>query len=475
VAERLLRFFVFSAVVASILVGTSNSGVAQTWLGITDQWNNPENWSGGVVPNSATADVVLTPTIHSVIRLDGGPWDVRTLTVANNFESSLIFSALRFPAGGSITLQGSGSPSFGSDIDSNGFPLMFEGNTSGSLGVTIVGNLTARNLVTVSGNYRVVLGSGSFANLANGNRFAVSGGGTLYFTYDISLGAPPAQRVEDYITVNGGSLDGGNLAPELDPNRGIIIGSSGASFQSFAIPGNDQLSGTGPLTIAGSQGSSYVRIGGDNSDFSGSIVVNGQLDLANASSTRSTGIGAVIVNGSISGYGGIRGDTTIHGFVEPGLLSHGDKTNQTKNRLYFGADVALDGFYGFTFAAYSEVVGFSQIFLTDPDAHLTLGPSTKFYMDYDNIEGAGSSNDPFWKNDHDWRVIDVAGVNPVVGQFQLAGIYEAKYGTFSVIINGGDGNDVVLRYSVVPEPKSAVLLFSAGLIAGLRGRGIRIA
>ena len=282
-------------------------------------WDDPNSWTGGVVPNSPDADVVF-PLITTVST--GQPYS-SFVTIASG-ESFLVHSVQLdshdyLAVGGSLTTT--------ADFDAQG-EIDFEGGTLnvGSLEIngydiqgtaysTVVANSVTNNKRIIEG---IAIQTSDFQN--NGSIVAVSN--------DVSVTAKTGSISGS--TLTGGSYEadafGGTVAT-LSLNGGSLITTDAASMvlaggiiQSFDPASGTYVSLTSSLRDVAAGGS--LTLVGGNYTF-GSLVVEGTLSLSNAANVFSSvapGFEAsqltIAVGGTLTGFGTVSSPIINNGLIE---------------------------------------------------------------------------------------------------------------------------------------------------------------
>ena len=253
---------------------------------------------------------------------------------------------------------------------------------------------------------------------------------------------------------------------------GASGGLNGASTLTKTGDGKQILGGTNTYTGATSVNGGTLEIAAGGSTAAGSavtvsnsgsaLIVNGTVNgtlLANASTT-------------VSGTGTVVGSATIQGTHNPGN-SPGIQT--------FGGNLAYTG--GASVVNW-ELSANTVSNVANPNAvfdQIIVGGN----LDFTNLTTlnlsfavAGSSvlwSDSLWNSAQSWTLYDVAGTTTNFSNLSIntinwldsgGNLFSTTGGSFSLTQNV---NDVVLNYTVVPEPRAA-LLGGLGLLALLRRR-----
>ncbi len=263
----------------SSLLVLANPPIGVTvWTGASgNSWNNPSNWSTGLVPTAST-DVLVVPAANQ----------------PSSFTSNPVCMDLEIQGGASLTLG-------------SGFALTVNGNLTinGSLLVT-----SASSTATVAGNW------------TNGGTFA-SGGATVAFSGSGAIGGASATAFH-HLTVSGGvrssstawSLTGdATVAAGATLNLGGFTHSVAGSWNSSAAgatvtgPGTIQFTGpgttlTGANSIPGMAVSAGARLV-DTTTVAGNLsLTGGTLQILPDKTLAVTG-NASLTGGTFAGTGGV--------------------------------------------------------------------------------------------------------------------------------------------------------------------------
>ena len=319
-----------------LLTGLQLEAGIKTWVASpsTNNWATAGNW-GGAAPVASDRLMFQTSTVVSqyndltdALNLDG-------ITFSNG-ASAFVFS------GNSITLDGPVTNN-AATTQTIKFPVTLSGDRS-IVGAS--GNLAIRG--TISGNYALTkLGAGTLSLLAS-NTYSggtTSSAGTVIVQTNNALGAGPLV------------LSGGTISAPVNvvlPNAIVSPAGSSSVLQATqnAANGNDlyingNISGSGNITLDFTGGAWFngVKLGGDNSGFSGIATIGGtgnarhKFTAATAGSsnawwnwtTSATDCGSLafasgtIYFGAISGVGDIRNN----GGGSPVMEIGGLNTNST--------------------------------------------------------------------------------------------------------------------------------------------------
>jgi fibronectin-binding autotransporter adhesin len=278
--------------------------------------------------------------------------------------------------------------------------------------------------------------------------------------------------------ISGGSLQIGaggttgslTATASITNNANLTINRSDAFTQAAGL--NDKaISGTGSFTQAGG-GTTTLSL---TNTYTGATNVTGGTLLINGS-TSSTSLVTVGVNGTLGGTGTVGGNTTISGIHSPGN-SPGIQTF-TGNLSYVDAGTP-DPTVNWELASSTTTVGVNPTASFD---QIIVGGNLDF-TDFTNINlsfnGAGSTvlwSDSLWSSNQSWLLYDVTGTTANFANLNLntidwldsgSNLFSTAGGSFTL---GQSGEDVMLNYSVIPEPDVAALIGGLGFILLLRRR-----
>jgi autotransporter-associated beta strand protein len=129
----------------ALAVAFACRGEAQTWQGPNPgEWNVPGNWSTGVVPNFASANVTInnttaTPGLNRTVNLQGSPFTVSRINVSNNNPANSVVLGDAATDTDVLTLIGGGAPP---SLRVNSGTLRILARLEGTSGFTKEGNGT---------------------------------------------------------------------------------------------------------------------------------------------------------------------------------------------------------------------------------------------------------------------------------------------------------------------------------------------
>lgn len=103
-------------------------------------------------------------------------------------------------------------------------------------------------------------------------------------------------------------------------------------------------------------------------------------------------------------------------------------------------------------------VDFDQILMNSGNLTITGGVLKPVFI---GSATAPDLSEVFWQSDRSWVVINNTGAGTATGMLEVDNSAWAAHGSFSTMI---DGNDLILTWSVIPEPASLGLLALGGLL-----------
>jgi len=332
-----------------LLVSNAAAAINAIWTpsaGASFSWNDPGNWSGGVVPNvsgdSATFDTILSGV--QTVTLDA-PQHVGSLTLNPGSNSFTITSG----TGGNLVFDnGAGVASLSNFAGNNiiSAPVIL---ASSNTNVDVANGTT----LTISG---VIQGAGKLSLITDPGTLVLSGAntftggieidaGTLKFTTEANLGAG-----SNPIVVNGGTLSQGstNTGVTLNTARTITFGTAGGTIDIPTGTGGtlttapnpssakiltsapNQLSGSGPIIKTGN-GDFQIQANLPNYNLSGNWTVNG--GVVEVQTLLGLGTGSVTVNAG--------GEVTTTGVVitNPIILNGGTLAANLNNNGVFTSTI----------------------------------------------------------------------------------------------------------------------------------------
>jgi autotransporter-associated beta strand protein len=413
--------------------------------------------NAGTGINASTNRLFTIGPAGATLDVSGNSGTTGTLTIGSG-GGNIAFSDSNAPA--SLTLAHNapaasslGTGTLGAVLGDPGTGANVTSLTKTNAGTWI---LTAAN--THSGVTRITGGTLQLGNnLALQNSiFDPSGGGTLAFSSGINTPTLGGLTSSTNLTMASNIT-----ALALNPGTGVTANYSG--ILGSATPGMTlEKKGAGTQVLSGAN--TYT---GATNVTGGTLLING--------STSTSSLVNVSVNGTLGGTGTVGGNTTISGIHSPGN-SPGIQ-NFTGNLSYVDAGTP-DPTVNWELANNTSTVGvnptanFDQVIV---GGNLDFTNTTTINLSFN---GAGSGvlwANALWDANQSWLLYDVAGTTSNFVNLNLATInwldsagnlFSTTGGNFSL---GQSGQDVLLNYTVVPEP-SAALLGAIGLLSLLRRR-----
>jgi collagen type I alpha len=198
------------------------SGTTITFVGtVSPDWNNAGNWTPATIPNAATVDVLVPPTLGVVGTTTATGPIIAAGTIGTPFSGTPVTSGGSIDTVGTLTLDGAAHMIVGGNADI--------GNTSG-----LGGTLIATSIVNASTN----------------------GGGGL-------VGGPAALITAPTLTNAAGAIVGGggtfNIASFI--NNGEIQGDGGNFALGPLVITGGSITGTGSLTVESDTANSELDLG----------------------------------------------------------------------------------------------------------------------------------------------------------------------------------------------------------------------
>lgn len=359
----------FPSLVIFSLLGLTQASHAQTtffWRAeaADGTWQNANNWWDGAV--------TAIPGGSEILSFDNDVQVAMTNDLTATDRHRILFKSgatvARTVAGtaeNAFVAVGGDAPMIRNDSATGhtlNFPILI--NTANLILHAATGPLTIGG--KISGTAGLVKEGGDVVTLAGPNsltgKTSVTAG-TLSIDADTRLGTAPVSYVADQLTINGGTLNfTGAATATISANRGITIGSTGATLNNTAMAGglnvnvNSVIVGNGPLALAAN---------GNTSDSGGGV--GGNLNLGNSANTF-TGditISAGVVNFAADGsFGNPTNDIVLAG---GGLVATGNRTLPATRDIVLsgGGDRIFRVYGGVTFTIGSAITGTGNVRHTD--------------------------------------------------------------------------------------------------------------
>ncbi len=317
------------------------SGAPNSWVSeISGTWNDPSNWSGGVIPNGRTVDATIdadpktlvgTDRIYTVTLPPGPAITLHDLTLNGGTviaEGTLDLTGTLTAGKGNVLIAG-GTIS-GGTVDQAGGNLTFLYETANLLkGVHVLGELTLNNgFVALTGGARVLAADGVTP-------------GTVAVDYYGALDLAGSQTLHGTVLLNdptavlaAGASDGVSADKLTIGSDGTVVGTGSIQISTFGTIGpatlvnngtieatGGLLTVTGPFT-GGAAGKLLIDTTGTlelGASFSQTVTYSGQggvlqLDAQQAAARTLSGFGAGdSIDLRYLAYGGSVTDTLVKG------------------------------------------------------------------------------------------------------------------------------------------------------------------
>jgi len=455
----------------------------------TTDWFTDSNWFGGIPTTTNTETQMVNGNI-AISRTDMGQalsnsiWlggngpgsaGTATLSITNGASLATVNSYIGLNNGSNATLNISGT---GSSLTASSQLYIGMSNGSG----TVAMNISQGASVTVSGYLFVgynATGNAS-VNVSGTGSILQANGGINSLGY---LGGTGTMTISDGATVKLGSSGNGGLGFGNSNGTGILnIGTGGAAGTLIAYQVASSSSTTGKINfnhnesaytfspfiygnIAVEQkGSGTTTLNAANTYTGGTIISAGKL-VANNTSGSATGTGTVLAqaNTTLAGNGTISGAVTMLGTFAPGnsvgKLNTGNLTIGATGTYAWELNNAT-GTAGTTAGGW-DLANVTGTLTFQPGASLDV-----LSLGTDNLTGQAANFNPL--TSYLWTIATttggVTGLNNVT--LDTSGFQNTIQGTFALETSG---NNLVLRYTAVPEP-SAIVALLGGTLLTLRRR-----
>ena len=536
--------------IASLLVTPSLHG-ANTWDGggNNSNWSHQNNWNGNTSPaNNGTADLIFSGSNRTSNTMDAA-WSINSLafsSTAGNFtitgsnsltirngitdndagtqtldvstilsgsqtwtsnSGSLVIGALGTNrtltnSGHTLTLDGSGSMTFNSQLNGSGGLIKngsgtatlsygnandatlssYTGTTTVNAG-TLIADLGADDSSPVTPlTGAITIGGGAssatfetrwFDQVGNNTAVNVLSNGT--FRVNASIYTSSLNETIGQLTVSGGStvqsIQGASTTASVVLGSNVIhdgLGSTsanitgnlslGGSVRTFDIGNSSAATDLNVSAIISSGGINKIGAGtlllSGNNTYTGTTSLTAGTTLINGNQSSATGAVSVSSGATLSGTGTISGATTISGTHTPGAAANG-VGNQTFNN---GISYASGSVFAWDLTENSNSIGFDTV---SGSGALNVHSNAVFrvvlgsLVDLDNL---------FWSADRSWNIFSgfTGGSfnNSLLQVVNQSGTpVGSSHGHFSV-------SGSTLNWSTNPEPSSALagLLIGAGLL-----------
>jgi autotransporter-associated beta strand protein len=214
------RAITLAAATALIGLAPARRAAAQTdiWLGGAGNWNDPTQWSIGVIPNDPALSVAIdsnNPT-SSIVTLNISP-SIASLTIDSG--DSLVWASGGFGVlmGGNVTVNGLLDMGNGTNNIANG-SISFQGAGTHSLGgsgslvlgtLSAIQNLNSAGTLTITNGFLIHGGDGATINGGNGG--IINQGNIVADVSGKTLNIANVTNLAQLQAVNGGTLATTNL------------------------------------------------------------------------------------------------------------------------------------------------------------------------------------------------------------------------------------------------------------------------
>lgn len=410
--------------------GTDGTGAVGSWLvGNVATFNNSVTWSATVDMTAGTLDAKVT-------NLTIGSAQIGSQTSRGGTENAVFSMGKGTLEATTITLGsigGSSASGVGSSLNANGTL-----NLNHAEGIVKTSTLRfAQN--TIASDTGTKTASGIF-NLINGTLEA----------QDIQLGSQTGTATaSSALNWTNGTVRNSSGADLIIDSVPITLITGTHTFEATAAR-SITANSTSPISGSGGfvkTGSGTLQLNADNTYSGNTDVTEGTLLLGNSASLASGSAVNVSTGATFGGGGTVNGSASIQGIHAPGF-SPGAQT--FTNSLAYGASSTLQwDFVGDTLAA----AGSDYDVLSVTGGNLTLETGAKLALLATSVDYSQGE----WSAARNFTVIDFSGGGSSDGEFlldtTLAGAFE-PFGTWSTLNSGGD---IIVSWSPIPEPSSAIL------------------
>lgn len=429
---------------------TSLSAATISWSAsaVDDNWLNPDNWGGGVVPGAEdTAHIARDTNIEITSNIPG----IYYLVVGSNTGRTNL--AIR--QGGVLSITGSGQTRIGNKNGGRSGTITVDGGLLNSVGRVYLGVdlanvdavLTVKNGGTVNG---ASIGMG---HVNHGNQRAV-----------LNIGGEGAAEAAGWLNV--ALIDAATAVGGGSQNQNTINFNHTSSRYLFSKSATDS-------TAINIQGSAKVDLKagvtvftGQNRYTEGTTIRSGAVLLANskenAAGVSSVGVGAVLVEagGTLGGVGRVGGPTHVEGVLQPGDYDY-DAAIPTHGMLEFLDDVTFseESLTLIAIQGLERGVGYDAI---DIAGDLSLDGTLKVVLQLGFTLAAGETQT--------FELLNVLGSRSgAYNSFDLPDEWEGVGLTWDTSLISSTG---VVSVTAIPEPSTFVFIGAgfAGLLLLARRR-----
>jgi autotransporter-associated beta strand protein len=240
-----------------------------------------------------------------------------------------------------------------------------------------------------------------------------------------------------------------------------------AGLKTLTVTGNGDTIFNANVTGTGDNELSLIKSGAGrlimagNALYTGSTIVEQGTLLVNGTNSQLSS-GVTVAGGTLGGDGNIAGAVLVQ---EGGTLGPGASTGllTLANNLTF-----LEGsFFNWEFVGNELAVrgtDFDALDLTE--GSLSIASGVQFRVLASGVDYSTA----FWQSDRQFVAIDLVGEGGLTGGFGMDASGAGAFGAFGAWSVENAANDVVVKWTVIPEPSIAALLALCGGVLLLRGR-----
>lgn len=482
------------------LDGSITLGASSIYTGALTFNSNSGTGAGETLSTAATISLLSNTTLNTLVTSSLFNAMSGAFSLTKQGSANLRISAVNSYSGGTTvaagTLEfgrtgslGSGTVTLGSSGGGNASLLNYLGGwtlandvivASGSGGTLTLGytsgvDFSARFTGSITLNDDLTLLSTSAAG------FAMRLEGPIIGSHDLTKTGTGTVRIENNnpnftgsTTISDGTLQIGNAGTTGSLGAGNILNNAALRInRSNAFTLTNTVSGTGSLTQAGT---GITTLTGTNS-YTGTTTVSAGTLLINGNQSLATGNVSVTAGATLGGTGIVGGATTILGTHRPGT-SAGLQT--------FLDDLTYDAGSSFQWELFSNTDSVSARGTSLGWDGVNVGGDLAFLnpvslsLVFNDTGSTVNWTDALWSSNRQWLVWSQTGLGTTSGLGNLFistqdwldsagnGFNTSLAGSYFDVFQSGQ--DVYLRFNLVPEPSRAVLLLAGALGLGARRR-----